>query len=150
MNLQQFARKWHEMCSRPYGHYQKRHLTLLVELPNGQKQWFRASPKIEYAIKLHKKQHGKLPQNYFAGTYINVPLTPYFGRNNGIIGVGKILRWRYYRVYNSKLCTRSQFVTKDALVSDWRKAYHYLKHDYGYYSRLNIFIDLYEWKKKEK
>lgn len=145
MNLQQFAKVWHAHCSYYYKGHKKEHLTFLVVLPNGKKQWYRASPKLEYAVRLHIKTHGSLSHDYFAHTYINVPIVPYFGHNRAIIGVGKIIFWRFKKVYSSQICTRSQFV-KGSDILHLRHCYHYLRHDYDWYSRLNIIVDLYMWK----
>lgn len=126
-----------------------RYVMLLVELANGERRWFRASPKLTKAIKLHQKMNnGNLPLDTLIGSYINIPLMPYFGRNHGIIGVGKIIYLKYQKVPVSTLCTRSQFVTADSLKQNWHKCYHYLRHDYNWYSKINIYVDLQQFRQK--
>lgn len=141
-----------EHCLNTCFHKKKHwHLCLYVELPNHKRIWYRASPKIEYAAKQYNKMHdgeNELYQ-YLNHHYINVPLVNYFARNKGVIGVGKIIRYKYASVPNDLLCTRSQFIDEDRL-NHLFLAYHYLRHDYHRYSRLNIFVDLYNWKKQIK
>lgn len=136
------------------------YLCLYVELLNHKRIWYRASPKLEYAVKQHQQLSKQLakqnnqkyePDLYkiLNNRYINVPLTPYFGHKKGIIGVGKIIRFDFKYVQSDLLCTRSQFIEPDQLKHLLR-AYHYLRHDYNKYSRLNIFVDLWNWKAQLK
>ena len=124
----------------------KRYLCLYVELTNHRRVWYRASPKIEQAVKMTDTE--KVYQ-YLCKHYINVPLSDYWGHNKGIIGVGKIIKYHYMNVPVNLLCTRSQFVDGQR-VKRVLSAYHYLRHDYSAYSRLNIFVDLCYWKGRTK
>lgn len=139
------------LTNRPHNY-----LCLYVELPNKRRIWYRASPKIEFAVKQHqilakqtaKKQNKEYKSdlhNILIGRYINVPIVNYFGPNKGVIGVGKILRFSYKYVPSDLTCTRSQFIDQEKLKHLF-SAYHYLRHDYSRYSRLNIFVDLYNWR----
>ena len=85
--------------------------------------------------------------------HINIPLTPYFGNGHTAragIGVGKILKLEFREMSVHVLCTRSQFVTPEKLKQSLYECYHYLRHDYGKYSHLQIYVDLYNWQKKLK
>ena len=127
-------------------HRTKRYLCLYVELTNHRRVWYRASPKIEQAVKMTDTE--KVYQ-YLNKHYINVPLRIYWGHNRGIIGVGKIIKYSYMNAPVNLLCTRSQFVDGQR-VKRVLSAYHYLRHDYSAYSRLNIFVDLCYWKGRTK
>lgn len=131
---------------RPY-------LAIRVKLINGHRRWYRASPKIYNALMMDKKARNLKLMDFtkLIGNYINVPLTPYFGKHNegkASIGIGKIIFVKFKKMPSSKLCTRSQFVTPDNLQKHLLKSYHYLRHDYGRYSHLQIFVDLYLWRQK--
>lgn len=126
----------------------RRYLCLYVELLNGKKIWYRASPKLQYAA-IQAKHIGENLPAYLIRHYINVPITVYFGHDKGIIGVGKIIRYKFMSVPSDMLCTRSQLIDSKRLDHLFL-AYHYLRHDYSAYSRLNIFVDLYNWKTRKK
>lgn len=127
----------------------RKYLTVLVILPNGMKKWYRLSPKIAKATNQYEKFHHELPKSTLIGSYINVPLIPYFGNCKSVISVGKIIRLKYAYVPSRELCTRSQFIEANR-ITNIHDCYNYLKHDYGHYSRLNIHMSLYYWHKQEK
>lgn len=126
-----------------------RFLAILIELNNGQKKWYRASPKIYQAMLWEAKRSNKMPLAKLRDCYINVPKSDYF-RNTGKagIGVGRICYLKFKKMSADELCTRSQFITTSALKDNWHQCYHYLRHDYGKYSHLQIYVDLYNWHRK--
>lgn len=125
-----------------------------VELPNNKYRWYRLSPKISYAISMERK-NSKSKKGFleFAAEYldnclINVPLSGYKG-HKAIIGVGKIIDFKFATIETTEvICTRSQFVTLENLTNSFRKSYKYMRHDFLKYSRLNIFVNLYNWRIK--
>ena len=121
-------------------------LCVYVELPNGRRKWYRVGKKLFTAMHMYKKEHGYMPYKQMHNCYIVVPLTPYFANNKASMGVGRIIRFKYKNVPNTMLCCRSQFILPSALDNDFHDAYKYLRHDYGKLSRLQIFINLYNWK----
>lgn len=126
--------------------YTKSFLCVYVELPNGSRKWYRVGKKLFTAMHMYKKEHGYMPYKQMHNCYIVIPLTPYFAGNKASMGVGRIVRLKYRKVSSAMLCVRSQFVTSDALYDNFYGAYKYLRHDYGRFSRLQIFINLYNWK----
>lgn len=143
----------HYWSSPEYPNQRHNYLSFLIELPNGKRHWYRASPKIYNALKWDQKLHGKFPLTKLVGYYINIPVTPYFGQHeysHAKIGVGKIIYIKFKEMDSNNLCTRSQFVSKDDLKHDFKHCYHFLKHDYGKYSHLQIYLDLHLWQQKLK
>ena len=126
--------------------YTKYFLCVYIELPTGHRKWYRVGKKLFNAMRMYKKVHGYMPYKQMRNCYIVVPLTPYFANNKSSMGVGRIIRFKYKKVPNTMLCCRSQFVLPSALDNDFYSAYKYLRHDYGKLSRLQIFINLYNWK----
>lgn len=126
--------------------YTKYFLCAKVQLPTGEYKWYRVGSKLYYAMNSYKKEHGYMPYKQMHNCYIVIPLTPYFVGNKASMGVGRIVRLKYRKVSSAMLCVRSQFVTSDALYDNLYTAYKYLRHDYGRFSRLQIFINLYNWK----
>jgi len=126
--------------------YTKYFLCVYIELPNGSRKWYRVGKKLFNAMCMYKKEHGYMPYKQMHNCYIVVPLTPYFANDKASMGVGRIIRFKYKKVPNTVLCCRSQFVLPSALDNDFHDAYKYLRHDYGRFSRLQIFINLYNWK----
>lgn len=126
--------------------YTKSFLCVYVELPNGRRQWYRVGKKLFTAMHMYQTEHGYMPYKQMKNAFIVIPLTPYFAGNKASMGVGRIIRFKYKNVLNTMLCCRSQFVTSDALYDNLYTAYKYLRHDYGRFSRLQIFINLYNWK----
>lgn len=114
----------------------------------GNRRWFRANRKLRYAIWQYQKMHHNHLPTYLVGhAYINVPLTPYHNDNRASIGVGKIVHIAIRRMPNNSLCIRSQFIMDDELLN-LCQSYKYMRHDYGAYSRLQIFTNLYYWRRK--
>ena len=130
--------------------YIHNYLALRVELISGERRWYRVGPKLYTAISLYKKQHGHLPYKMLRNAYINVPVTPYFNHNKAGIAVGRIIKLKYRKMKTSELCARSQFVLRDDLKNNLWHCYHYLRHDFGKYSRLQIFVSLYLWHNRLK
>ena len=126
--------------------YTKSFLCVYVELPTGHRKWYRVGSKLYYAMNSYKKKHGHLPYKEMKNAFIVIPLTPYFADNKASMGVGRIVRLKYRKVSSAMLCCRSQFVLSSALDNNLYTAYKYLRHDYGRFSRLQIFINLYNWK----
>ncbi|MBD5316870.1 MAG: hypothetical protein HDS11_04290 [Bacteroides sp.] len=129
---------------------------VLVELPKKRKKWFRLSPKLYRALSLeYKLQHYQGKFRGFAykelhGKFINVPLSEYY-HHKAIIGVGRILYFRFKYIGARKvLCTRSQFVDPINLKKHFMRSYKYMRHDYGKYSKLNIFVNLFNWRQSIK
>lgn len=131
---------WH-IQYRPY-------IAFKVQNAYGHKRWYRANRKMRFAVKQYMKLHNNHLPIYLVGhAYINVPLTPYHNGNIASIGVGKIVHIAIKRMPNNSLCARSQFIMDDEL-RDLFKSYRYMRHDYGGYSRLQIFVNLYYWRRK--
>lgn len=132
--------------------YTKHYLAFLVEDTRGNRKWYRVNKKIFIGIRQHQKTHnGQFPHEMeHGGAYINIPLTPYFGHNRAGIGVGKVIKIAYRVMRVDDLCIRSQFVMKKDLENSLTKSFHYMKHDFDKYSRFQIFVDLYIWRKKLK
>lgn len=108
------------------------------------------SSKSQTAICAIQAKHiGENLPAYLIRHYINVPLTVYFEHNKGVIGVGKIIKYKFMSVPSDMLCTRSQLIDSKRL-DHLLFAYHYLRHDYSAYSRLNIFVDLYNWRTRKR
>lgn len=126
--------------------YTKSFLCVYVKLPNGSRKWYRVGKKLFTAMHMYKTEHGYMPYKKLRNAYIVVPLTPYFANDKSSMGVGRIIRFKYKNVPNTMLCCRSQFVLSSALDNNLYTAYKYLRHDYGRFSRLQIFINLYNWK----
>lgn len=127
-----------------------------VELPNNKYRWYRLSPKVSYALSMERKNSKskkgflEFASEYLDNCLINVPLSAY-RRNKAIIGVGKIIKFKFAKIETTEvLCTRSQFVTLESLANSFRRSYKYMRHDFSKYSRLNIFVNLYNWRKKLK
>lgn len=127
-----------------------------VELPNSQYRWYRLSPKVSYALSVERKASKstkgflKFATENLKNCFINVPLSGYRG-HKAIIGVGKIVEFKFATIETTKvLCTRSQFVTLESLANSFRRSYKYMRHDFSKYSRLNIFVNLYNWREKLK
>lgn len=135
--------------NKPTHIYVKYFLCVRIELPTGKYQWFRVGRKLYEAMKAHKKEYGYMPYKKLRNAYIVVPLTPYFANNKASMGVGRIIRFKYRKISSDTLCCRSQFILPSALNNDLYSAYKYLRHDYGRFSRFQIFINLYNWKHKE-
>lgn len=111
--------------------------------------WYRLSPKVVKALTIERKMNNlsfKQMANKIKGCYINIPLTNYYNCR-AVIGVGEVINLKWHEFDSTMLCTRSQFVTRVALKQSLRKSYHYLRHDYGKYSRINIFVNLYKFRK---
>lgn len=129
--------------------YTRHYLAFEVEHLDGTKHWYRLNRKLYMAVKQHQyTHHGQFPLQLVGHAYINVPLTPYFGHNIASIGVGKITHIGYRIMNVNDLCARSQFVMDTDLQKSLRHCYHYMRHDFNTYSNLQIFVDLYEWKKR--
>lgn len=126
--------------------YTKSFLCVYVELPNGSRKWYRVGKKLFMAMHMYQTEHGYMPYKQMHNCYIVIPLTPYFANDKASMGVGRIIRFKYKNVLNTMLCCRSQFVLPSALDNDFHDAYKYLRHDYGRFSRIQIFINLYNWK----
>lgn len=127
-----------------------------VELPNNKYRWYRLSPKISYALSIErknsksKKDFLEFATDNLENCFINVPLSRY-RKNKAIIGVGRIIEFKFATIETTEvLCTRSQFVTLGNLANSFRRSYKYMKHDFSKYSRLNIFVNLYNWREKVK
>lgn len=124
------------------------YLCVLVLLPNGKKQWYRIGRKMFKAIKTHYNTSHHFPYDILIGSYIVVPLTPYFSNNNAGMGVGKIIYIHYKSMVNTVLCARSQFISEDKLINDFHNSVKFMQHDYNKYSKLQILINLINWKNK--
>lgn len=129
--------------------YRSKFLMLKIAKLDGTNKWYRASPKLQHAINWHQKNHHENGNYLLLGRYINVPLTPYFANHFASIGVGKIIDLKWSYGLSNQLCTRSQFINYQQL-QHLLSAYHYLRHDYDHYSCLQIFVNLYLWRKQEK
>lgn len=136
--------------NKPTHIYVKYFLCVRIELPTGKYQWFRVGRKLYKAMKAHKKEYGYMPYKKLRNAYIVVPLTPYFANNKASMGIGRIIRFKYRKISSETLCCRSQFILPSALNNDFYNAYKYLKHDYSRFNQLQIFINLYNWKYKER
>lgn len=120
----------------------KYYLCVRIKFTNGTTKWYRLSPKIANAANQYKMLNGTLPYSILINSIINVPITPYFSENKAVITVGQIKKIKYKRVKSTMLCTRSQFIPKKSLKHNFKRNYVYLRHDYGRYSRFNIWINL--------
>lgn len=136
---------------KPYHDKFRYYLAFYVETLDGKRRWYRVNHRIFNAINLYRQSHnGNMPYYLKNNAFVNVPLTPYFSHNRAGIGVGKIIRIDFRKMHTSDLCARSQFVMKDNLVNHFFGAYRYMRHDFGKYSRLQVFIDLYLWRRRIK
>lgn len=120
----------------------KKYLCIRVKLSNNTYRWYRLSKKVSYACYMYQKQNGKLPYDILINALINVPVTPYFGNNHAVISLGQIKQLKYKKLNSYLICSRSQFVPYKSLKNNFKQNYDYLKHDYGKYSRLNIYLSL--------
>ena len=131
-----------------------RQLMVKVELPNHEERWYRLSPKLfnalitEYKLKGSHKKLRSFAYEEFHDVLINVPLTRYYFGHKAIIVVSKVLYFRFrYISKSSELCTRSQFIKPKNAKKHILRAFKYMRHDYGWYSRLNILCNLIAWTK---
>ena len=123
-----------------------------IELPNGKRDWYYLSYKLQLALGL-AKEHGKNSYEELANRYINIPVSDYNIRGNAKMAVGRIIKIKYaYKKqpkYGTWKFTRSQFIDKSRL-SDFKSAYKYMRHDYTMLNRIRIGLDLLKWKHKNK
>lgn len=123
-----------------------------IELPNGKRDWYYLSYKLQLALGL-AKEHGKNSYEELANRYINIPVSDYNIRGNAKMAVGRIIKIKYaYKKqpkYGTWKFTRSQFIDKSRL-SDFKSAYKYMRHDYTMMNRIRIGLDLLKWKHKNK
>ena len=123
-----------------------------IELPNGKRDWYYLSYKLQLALGL-AKEHGKNSYEELANRYINIPVSDYNIRGNAKMAVGRIIKIKYaYKKqpkYGTWKFTRSQFIDKSRL-SDFKSAYKYMRHDYTMLNRMRIGLDLLKWKYKNK
>lgn len=137
---------------RDYPEHTKKAYCLKIQLINGKRLWYRAGSKMSYAINQYaKSHHGQLPYKILVKSYINVPVTPYFKHNDTMfagIAVGKIVFVKSKEVSTNMPCVRSQFIEPDMLLENPKGAYRYLRHDYNRYSKFQIKVDLYLWRKR--
>ena len=123
-----------------------------IELPNGKRDWYYLSYKLQLALGL-AKEHGKNSYEELANRYINIPVSDYNIRGNAKMAVGRIIKIKYAYKKQPKhgtwKFTRSQFIDKSRL-SDFKSAYKYMRHDYTMMNRIRIGLDLLKWKHKNK
>lgn len=123
-----------------------------IELPNGKRDWYYLSYKLQLALGL-AKEHGKNSYEELANRYINIPVSDYNIRGNAKMAVGRIIKIKYaYKKqpkYGTWKFTRSQFIDKSHL-SDFKSAYKYMRHDYTMLNRIRIGLDLLKWKHKNE
>lgn len=123
-----------------------------IELPNGKRDWYYLSYKLQLALGL-AKEHGKNSYEELANRYINIPVSDYNIRGNAKMAVGRIIKIKYAYKKQPKhgtwKFTRSQFIDKSRL-SDFKSAYKYMRHDYTMLNRMRIGLDLLKWKYKNK
>lgn len=128
--------------------FKRKYACVMVQDIRGTRRWYRLSPKLAHALWLHfQTSHHTTAYAILHGRLINIPLTRYNLHNAAGIGVGKIIKFKYRKVPVNTLCTRSQFIQPKRL-NHLLDAYHYLRHDYGAYSRWQIFVDLWLWRKQ--
>lgn len=123
-----------------------------IELPNGKRDWYYLSYKLQLALGL-AKEHGKNSYEELANRYINIPVSDYNIRGNAKMAVGRIIKIKYAYKKQPKhgtwKFTRSQFIDKSRL-SDFKSTYKYMRHDYTMLNRMRIGLDLLKWKYKNK
>lgn len=130
------------------GKKRRKYLTIKVELVNGQQKWFRISPKL-FKIIINEQRLRKISVKYMlTNCFINIPLSSYNKNNQAVIGVGRVIQMKYRAHTDTRLCVRGQFVPPEELKKRFFSCYHYLKHDYGKLSKVNILFDLYFWRRK--
>lgn len=124
----------------------KAYIWCLVELPNGNKEWYSLSKKIRYALLIERK-HNYFWKQSLIGNYITVARSKYI-YNRTRLSVGRVEKiiiknrgatdWHW---------SRNQFVTTEHLLN-LKDSYNYLKHDYSWYNRLAIKMALIYWHNK--
>lgn len=125
-------------------------LTMLVELPNGERQWYIVAKKLFAAFMLEKELGENHAFDKFRGNYITVPYSMYDDKSRAKLTVGKVVKVRWYKGRNvPKLYTRSQFITGDRL-GKIKLAYRYLRHDYRWINRVRIALALLYWKHRRR
>ncbi|AEG40302.1 Hypothetical protein WANG_0607 [Lactobacillus kefiranofaciens subsp. kefiranofaciens] len=128
----------------------RKYLAMKVELVNGQPKWFRISPKFFQIIITEQRLRKIHPRKMLTNCLINIPLTTYSRHNQAVIGVGRVIKMEYRAHTDTRLCVRGQFTPPEKLKKEFFLTYHYLRHDYGKLSKINIMFDLYFWRRKVK
>ena len=127
----------------------KRHqyLWCLVELPNGNREWYCISKVLRKALLWEKNYlHNRYWCNTLIGSYLNVARTRYH-HDRAIITVGRVIRVKilYYPTRDWHW-TRNQFIAASQL-DNFTTAYNYMKHNYAWYNKLLIHHALRHWRR---
>ena len=127
---------------------QKRHeyIWCLIELSNGNKEWYCLSKVLRRALFIEKK-HNQFWKKTMIGNYITVARSKYI-RGRARLTVGRIEKIRIRKNGAADWhWSRNQFVTAEHLL-DLKDSFNYLKHDYCWYNRLAIKVALIYWHNK--
>ena len=119
---------------------------ILVELPNGQRQWYCISKILRHALYWERdKNKNKFWKNSLIGSYINVATSVYV-HNQARLTVAKVLKIRIYpKRPQDWHWTRKQFISEDSL-KHFNTAYNFMKHNYSWYNKIAIWFALRHWK----
>lgn len=131
------------MSAHRYGQY----IWVLVELPNGKREWYCVSKVLKKALLWEKNVcHNPFWRNTLNGKYLTVARSKYV-HNHALLTVGRVVK---VRIKNKRVTdwhwTRNQFITTKHL-DNFVDAYNYLKHDYDWFNRLRIKLALRKWQK---
>ena len=111
-------------------HRPGQYIWVLVELPNGKREWYCVSKVLKKALLWEKNVcHNHFWRNTLNGKYLTIARSKYV-HNYALLTVGRVVK---VRIKNKRVSdwhwTRNQFITPKHL-DDLSDAYNYLKHDY--------------------
>ncbi|MBP2058186.1 hypothetical protein J2Z60_001363 [Lactobacillus colini] len=131
------------MSAHRHGQY----IWVLIELPNGKREWYCLSKVLKRALLWEKNvRHNRFWRNTLNGKYLTVARSPYI-HNYALLTVGRVVKVRItHKRVSDWHWTRNQFITAKHL-DDLEDAYNYLKHDYSWLNRIRIKHALKKWQK---
>lgn len=128
-------------------HRRNQYIWVLVELPNGKREWYCVSKVLKKALLWEKNVcHNKFWRNTLNGKYLTVARSRYI-HNYALLTVARVVK---VRIKDKRVkdwhWTRNQFITAQHL-ENLDDAYNYLKHDYDWFNRIRIKRALKKWQK---